>query len=168
MEIMWAPWRMEYIRAPAEERCFLCRALAEGGDDRANLVVERSALAGVVMNRYPYNNGHLLIAPARHVAEIGDLGPEERSAILDLLARSVAVLRRLLSADGFNIGLNLGRVAGAGLESHLHWHVVPRWNGDSNFMPVIADAKVIPQALDDLWPRLRDAFCAPDPGEASR
>ncbi|MCX7817905.1 MAG: HIT domain-containing protein [Kiritimatiellae bacterium] len=156
MDTLWAPWRMEYIRAPRESAgCFLCDAFAEGADERERLVVLRSRHGGAVLNRYPYNNGHLLIAPMRHVAELRELDAEERLDLMNLLERAVALLRRAMRPDGFNAGLNLGRVAGAGLESHLHLHLVPRWNGDTNFMPVTAATKVIPQALDDLWVELR-------------
>ncbi len=153
---LWAPWRMEYILAPRGGACFLCEAFA-GDDDRATLVLLRGASCAVVMNRYPYNNGHLLVAPFRHVAEPADLSRGERAETMDLVERCVALLRRTVSPDGFNIGINLGKAAGAGLEAHLHTHVVPRWNGDTNFMPVLGGVKVIPQALDELWERLRAA-----------
>lgn len=165
MDTLWAPWRMDYIRAPGErDGCFLCRALAEGADDREHHVVLRGPRCGALLNRYPYNNGHLLIAPNRHVAEPCDLDAAERLELMDLLDRAIALLRRAMRPDGFNAGLNLGRVAGAGLESHLHLHLVPRWNGDTNFMPVTAATKVIPQALDDLWAELRGLAAG---GEAS-
>ena len=154
MEQLWAPWRLAYV-APSTEKppgdeCFICRGVA-GTDDRANLLVHRTELAVVVLNRFPYNNGHLLIAPKRHRGRPDELTPEE---LLDLqleLRRMLAVLEKRMSPDGFNVGLNLGKVAGAGLPGHLHWHVVPRWNGDTNFMPVLADIRVIPQALDALY-----------------
>ncbi|MBU4460994.1 MAG: HIT domain-containing protein [Verrucomicrobia bacterium] len=158
METLWAPWRIEYIKEAPKGGCFLCDILRAGGDDRVNLVLKRGAVCAVVMNRYPYNNGHLMVAPYRHVARLADLTPEERLETMDLLDRSVEVLTSTIRPDGFNIGINLGRVAGAGLETHLHTHIVPRWNGDTNFMPVIGDTKVIPQALDDLWVTLRAAF----------
>jgi ATP adenylyltransferase len=158
MDTLWAPWRMDYIQGPKQDGCFLCEILRAGGDDRANLVLKRGRACAVVMNRYPYNNGHLMVAPYRHVAALADLTPEERVEMMDLLAASVAALAAAMSPDGFNAGINLGRVAGAGLETHLHQHLVPRWNGDTNFMPVIAETKVIPQALDDLWTALRPRF----------
>lgn len=164
MDMLWAPWRMEYIRSPADrDGCFLCRALASDADESAHFVVFRGRCCGTLLNRYPYNNGHLLIAPVRHVAEPGDLTTEERLEFMDQLDRAIMLLRRAMRPDGFNAGLNLGRVAGAGLESHLHLHLVPRWNGDTNFMPVTAATKVIPQALDDLWAELRRCVA----GEAS-
>lgn len=158
MDTLWAPWRVEYIQGPKEDGCFLCDILRAGGDDRANLVLKRGGVCAVLMNRYPYNNGHLMVAPYRHVARIADLAPGERLETMDLLDLSIAALTSAIRPDGFNVGMNLGRVSGAGLETHLHTHLVPRWNGDTNFMPVIGDTKVIPQALDDLWVTLRAAF----------
>ncbi len=161
METLWAPWRMEYISASKEDGgCFLCRAAAEGADEQTSLVVHKSRTCMVVLNRYPYNNGHLLLAPRRHIAEPADLSDDESRELMALLSRSIAVLRAEMRPDGFNAGLNLGRVAGAGLDTHLHWHVVPRWSGDSNFMPVIASTKVIPEALEDQRRRLASAFAA--------
>jgi len=142
---------MEYIRGIEEEGgCFLCRILAEDRD-RENLVLKRGRTGAVVLNRYPYNNGHLLICPYRHVPDPGAMTPEERTESMDLLVEAIEALKKALRPDGFNVGLNLGRAAGAGLEEHLHTHVVPRWNGDTNYMPVMGDVKVIPQSLSDLW-----------------
>jgi ATP adenylyltransferase len=121
-------------------------------------IVTRSTSAIVVLNRYPYNNGHLLVSPLRHVGDLKDLTREENSECMDLLSKLTVVYRARLNAEGFNIGLNLGRVAGAGLPGHLHWHLVPRWAGDNNFMPVLAGVRVIPQSLDALWEMLRGAL----------
>jgi ATP adenylyltransferase len=170
---LWAPWRLEYVTgseaadAPpepvtwlpdADHDCFLCRAAGEfdgsSDADRRLLVADRNALSVVVLNRYPYNNGHLLVAPRRHVGELDRLSRDENLECVDLLARLIKLYRQTLNADGFNIGLNLGRVAGAGLPGHLHWHLVPRWAGDNNFMPVLAGVRVIPQSLDELWAML--------------
>ncbi|MCD6405554.1 MAG: HIT domain-containing protein [Planctomycetes bacterium] len=159
MKRLWAPWRMKYIEEiPKTDGCFLCEAAEAGEAGDENLVVWREDLALCVMNRYPYNNGHLLVAPCRHEGEIGSLCEEERAALFGGLVRAKDLLQKVMSPDGFNIGLNLGRVAGAGLESHLHFHVVPRWNGDTNFMPVLADTKVIPEALSDLCGKLKGAL----------
>lgn len=158
MDTLWAPWRMEYIGGTKPEGCFLCDILRAGGDDKANLVLKRGEHCAVVMNRYPYNNGHLMIAPYRHESEMSSLTSGERLDIMDLLDASIRALRAVLHPDGFNAGLNLGRVAGAGLETHVHFHLVPRWNGDTNFMPVLGETKVIPQALEDLWTLVRPAF----------
>ncbi|MCL6501754.1 MAG: HIT domain-containing protein [Pirellulales bacterium] len=162
---LWAPWRLGYVQgthataqppAPqqllegADPACFLCRC-AVPGDDRASLVPWRTTLTCTVLNRFPYNNGHLLLAPRRHVARLEQLTTAEHTELGHGLARLVSTLEQVLKAEGFNVGLNLGRVAGAGLPGHLHWHVVPRWTGDTNFMPVLAETNVIPQSLDALW-----------------
>jgi ATP adenylyltransferase len=154
MDQLWAPWRLAYVASgpllTKDDRCFICRGLA-GSDDRANLIVLRTARSCVVLNRFPYNNGHLLVAPLAHKGQLSELSDEELLDLQVVLRRMVGVLTDTMRPDGFNIGLNLGRVAGAGLPGHLHWHIVPRWNGDANFMPVIGDTKVIPQALDALY-----------------
>lgn len=157
MKQMYAPWRIDYIRQPKEDGCFLCAGLA-GDHDRENLVVHRASRSVVVLNRYPYNNGHLLIAPHRHVAGLGDVQPEEHLEIMQIAAYCVDALRDLMKPEGFNVGFNLGLAAGAGLEDHLHLHVVPRWGGDTNFMAVLADTRVIPEALDALWANLSGRF----------
>ena len=154
MDQLWAPWRLSYVAAaepPTEaDPCFICRGLAES-DDRANLIALRTQFSVVVLNRFPYNNGHLLIAPRRHLGRLQELEPAEILDSQQTLTLMVKRLESLIRPDGFNIGLNLGKVAGAGLPGHLHWHLVPRWNGDSNFMPVLADTKVINQSLDSLY-----------------
>jgi ATP adenylyltransferase len=154
MDQLWAPWRLAYVAAPKapadDEPCFLCRGLA-ADDDRGNLIALRTPLSVVVLNRFPYNNGHLLIAPRAHKGRLDELNSEELLDTQETLRRLVGTLDELLHPDGFNIGLNLGRAAGAGLPGHLHWHIVPRWNGDTNFMPVLADVKVIVQSLDSLY-----------------
>ncbi len=153
MNALWAPWRMEYILGPKDGECFLCAA-ARASDDRAHHVVRRGATCFGILNRYPYNNGHLMVAPYRHVSGLDQLTEAERGELLTLADVLIRKLKQTIHPDGFNLGINLGKVAGAGLEAHLHLHIVPRWNGDTNFMPVLADTKVIPQALDDLWARL--------------
>ena len=152
MDPLWAPWRSSYVTAekPKDDACFVCRGAAET-TDRANLVVHRTGLSVVVLNRYPYNNGHLLIAPKRHRGRPADLDDAELLDLQRVLRDMLGVLERRMTPDGFNVGLNLGAAAGAGLPGHLHWHVVPRWNGDTNFMPVLTDAKVIVQSLDALY-----------------
>lgn len=159
MKKIWAPWRLEYIKAEKEDECFLCRVCSEG-NDRENLLLRRGRSCGVVMNRYPYNNGHLLVFPYRHRGGIADIGAEERLELMDLIDQSIAALSSQLNPDGFNVGFNLGRVAGAGLETHLHAHIVPRWSGDTNFMPVLGEVKVIPQALLDLYDLLAPELAA--------
>jgi ATP adenylyltransferase len=158
-EQLWAPWRLAYVAAaqpPAgDDPCFICRGLAED-DDRRNLIVLRTPLSVVVLNRFPYNNGHLLVAPRAHKGRLGELDNAEVLETMLTLHRMVEVLAGLMHPDGYNIGLNLGRAAGAGLPGHLHWHIVPRWNGDTNFMPVLADVKVIVQSLDALYELLTE------------
>jgi ATP adenylyltransferase len=141
-------------RPPPGDDCFICRGIA-GGDDRANLLVHRSALSVVVLNRFPYNNGHLLVAPNSHKGRPDELSPEELLDLQLVLRKMLGILEKRMSPDGFNVGLNLGKVAGAGLPGHLHWHIVPRWNGDTNFMPVLADTRVIPQSLEALYDLLQ-------------
>jgi len=157
MDQLWAPWRLSYVASAkppaAGEPCFLCRGLAES-EDRNNLIVLRLSLTVVVLNRFPYNNGHLLVAPIRHKGALAELEAEEIVQIQQTLGSLVGLLDDLMHPEGYNIGLNLGRAAGAGLPGHLHWHLVPRWNGDTNFMPVLADVKVIVQSLDSLWEML--------------
>ncbi|HEY4233694.1 MAG TPA: HIT domain-containing protein [Lacipirellulaceae bacterium] len=176
-ERLWAPWRLEYVTGAeaalvppepdawldeADRGCFLCRAGSEFGKssdaDRQQLVVARDERVLVMLNRYPYNNGHLLVAPRRHAAELANLVPEEHLACMEWLARLTQVFRALIRPDGFNIGLNLGRAAGAGLPGHLHWHLVPRWSGDTNFMSSLAGTRVIPQSLEAMWELLSEAL----------
>jgi ATP adenylyltransferase len=157
MDQLWAPWRLAYVvkDAPSEaDECFICRGLA-ASDDRKNHILLRTDRAVVLLNKYPYNNGHLLIGPLRHVGRLDELASDELLEINETLRKMVAILEKLIKPEGFNIGVNLGRVAGAGLPGHIHWHVVPRWNGDTNFMPVLADTKVIVQSLEALFDMLR-------------
>ena len=154
MDHLWAPWRLSYVAAPKEpsqpEPCFICRGLA-AEDDRTNLIVMRTPFSVVFLNRFPYNNGHLLISPRAHKARLDDLAPDEMVETMETLRRLLRVLDGLMHPDGYNVGINLGAAAGAGVPGHLHWHVVPRWNGDTNFMPVVGDTKVIVQSLDALY-----------------
>ena len=159
MKSIWAPWRMDYILADKQAGCFLCDLLQEDRD-RDNLILLRAEHAFVVMNKYPYNNGHLMIAPYRHCALMEDLIDDESLALMQLTQRAVRVMKAVIKANGFNVGINLGKAAGAGLEEHLHIHVVPRWDGDTNFMPVLADTKVMPQALYEMYDQLHPAFQA--------
>src|SRR5436190_17180163 len=154
MDRLWAPWRLSYVasaKPPTDhDPCFICQSLAEK-NDCANLLAWRGPNSLVILNRFPYNNGHLLIAPNAHKGQLHELSPGEVLEMQETLTRMVGILRELMHPDGFNIGLNLGKAAGAGLPGHLHWHLVPRWHGDTNFMPVLADVKVIVQALDSLY-----------------
>ncbi len=154
MDILWAPWRYKYISMVDKDEggCVFCR------DDE--YVVYKGRHCSVRLNKFPYNNGHLLIMPNRHIADLDELFEDEKKELFDLLITCKRILKDVLSPDGFNIGLNLGRVAGAGVEHHLHFHIVPRWNGDTNFMPVLADTKVISQSLFDLKSRLEPLFAS--------
>ena len=154
MDRLWAPWRIEYLTLPKPEGCPLCQK----GDDRELLILKRTELVQILLNRYPYANGHLMVAPLRHTADLDDLSEAEMLAIFQGGALCRRVLTRASAPGGFNVGLNLGRAAGAGIEDHLHLHVVPRWTGDSSFMLSVADTRVIPEALLDTYDRLLPFF----------
>lgn len=173
---LWAPWRLGYIKgaeAPppppepeawlegADENCFICRAAARYADDshdRELLVVSRGDHTVTLLNRYPYSNCHVLVCPSRHVATLEELTEQEQTEAMQRITRLTSVLSKKIGAQGFNIGLNQGEVAGAGVPGHLHWHVVPRWPGDHNFMPTLAGVRVLPQSLDAAWELLRGAL----------
>ena len=159
MERLWAPWRLEYIKSADEEQgCVFCTAVE--GDDEERLVVHRAERAIVILNKFPYTSGHFMVAPNRHVGDFGELDDEEVLAVHRLASAGIGALADLYSPQGYNVGWNLGRVAGAGVVDHVHLHAVPRWAGDTNFMPVLADVKVLPEHLADTrrklaetWPR---------------
>jgi ATP adenylyltransferase len=158
MERLWAPWRIDYILGEEKEpECVFC---TNPGDetDQNDLIVHRAEGAFTIMNKFPYTNGHLLVCPYRHVSDICDLDVVENGLLIEEVCRAVKVLRHVMKAEGMNVGLNLGEVAGAGIEEHLHYHVVPRWNGDVNCMPVLADVKVIPEHLLSTCRKLREGF----------
>ena len=164
LERLWAPWRMTYIRrAAGPGGCLFCRT-RRAREDRGPLVVHRGPHALVMLNRYPYNPGHLMVAAGRHVASLAELEPAERLALLDAVSLAERALAAEYRPQGMNLGANLGRVAGAGFPGHLHLHLVPRWNGDTNFMPVIGGVKVLPESLERTWARLRRAFGALERG----
>jgi ATP adenylyltransferase len=157
-DILWAPWRIEYIEnADRPAGCLFCIKPSEN-DDRRNLIVFRGKHAFVMMNRYPYNNGHLMVVPYRHTAVLSDLNGAEKIELFDLLSLSNRVLSEVMTPHGFNLGMNLGRTAGAGIEEHLHFHIVPRWNGDTNFMPVLGHTKVVSEGLEQTWEKLAKVF----------
>lgn len=156
MKYLWAPWRMDYISGEKKRGCFFCRKLKEK-KDRKNLILYQGEHVFVVMNRYPYNNGHLMIVPKRHYPGLEQLNDKESKELFDLTRASVKVLKACFRPHGFNIGINIGRVGGAG-EDHLHLHIVPRWSGDTNFMPVIGETKVVPEYLQKTYQRLHSAF----------
>ena len=164
MERLWAPWRLEFLAATTTEEpypCFLCDT-EDPSRDRENLIVRRGATCFVILNRFPYSNAHMMIAPYRHVASPPDLGEAERTEIWSLLDESLAALAKSFAPHGTNVGMNLGRSAGAALDGHLHIHVVPRWRGDVNFMPVLADTRVMPQHLEETWLALHEAWLPSD------
>ena len=157
MERLWAPWRLEYIKAADEqEDCFFCAAV--DGDDVEKLVVHRGDKVLVLLNRFPYSSGHLMVAPVRHGGDFSALSDEEAAEIHRLAAAGIEALAAVYAPHGYNLGWNLGRVAGAGVVDHVHQHVVPRWGGDTNFMPVLADVKVLPEALEESRRRLAEAW----------
>ena len=157
MDILWAPWRIDYILAPKDEGCIFCSKPAEN-NDKKNFILHRGQNCFVIMNYYPYNNGHLMVVPYRHIAELTDLTDVENKEMMNLLTQCVKVIKQKMSPHGFNIGMNLGIVAGAGIKDHLHFHIVPRWNGDMNFMPITGHTKVISEALEKTWEKLKTGF----------
>ncbi len=161
MERLWAPWRLEYIVGEKAQGCVFC-LFGEQRDDEANRVLCRGGRAFVVMDAFPYSNGHLLVAPYRHVAGIADLDDDELLEIMKLARKSCSALESTCRPDGFNIGFNIGTAAGAGIADHVHLHIVPRWHGDTNFMPVLAEVKVLPEALDTTYRKLKPEFEADD------
>ena len=157
MKQLWAPWRIEYILGPKPDACVFC--LPESRDeDEERLVLHRGKRAFVIMNRYPYNNGHLLVCPFRHVSELTDLESAESHEIMDLVQRCSGILKQHFNCEGINVGLNLGKAAGAGIGEHLHFHLVPRWNGDSSFIAVMDDVRTVPQHIRDIYAALRACF----------
>jgi ATP adenylyltransferase len=162
MEHIWSPWRMEYIQAnkdePEDAGCVLCR-IRDG--EESERVLARTDLGYVVLNKYPYNPGHVMVVPNRHVGEFEEVVDDELLALQRLVVLAMRALREEMQPHGFNIGLNLGRTAGAGLPDHLHWHVVPRWNGDTNFMPVVGQTRVMPELLAETARRLAPRMVVP-------
>jgi ATP adenylyltransferase len=157
MERLWAPWRMEYIgsaREGEDEGCLFCEKPKEGDDEKA-LIVSRSELSFAILNKYPYNSGHLMVAPFRHVGELEEVKDDESLDMERLLQRCIKALKEAMQPEGFNIGMNLGVVAGAGIPDHLHWHLVPRWTGDTNFMPIVSQTKVLPEMLSESLQQIR-------------
>lgn len=158
MDHLWAPWRIDYILGKEREPgCIFCTKPASS-EDEENLIAHRADGAYTIMNKFPYNNGHVLVVPYRHVSDICLLSPEENSLLVQEVTRAIEALRKVMNPDGFNVGINLGVVAGAGIAEHVHYHVVPRWNGDTNIMPVLADVRVIPQHLRETRDKIYEAF----------
>jgi ATP adenylyltransferase len=158
MKVLWAPWRMEYILSDQKTgACIFCPG-DNRGKDQSRLILYVGPLSMVIMNRFPYINGHLLVAPVRHVKGLEVLSQDERLDLLTTVARSIEILKKAMNPEGFNVGLNLGKVAGAGVEEHMHFHIVPRWNGDSNYMTVFGEVRVIPEHIEETYHRLLPLF----------
>ena len=158
MERIWAPWRMDYIVNEKPAGCIFCVSNNGGEQDRQSLILCRTPLSLVMLNRYPYNNGHLMVAPLRHTADLNELSPDEMLDLFETLRRCRNILQDTASPQGFNIGINLGKASGAGVDEHLHIHIVPRWNGDTNFMSVISDLRVMPENLQCTYDKLLPGF----------
>ena len=155
MERLWSPWRSQYVTAAHDDddACIFCEAQQK--DEKEAYVLARGEQTFALLNAYPYNPGHLMVAPLRHVGELDELSPEELADAGKLLQHAIRAMREEMNPDGFNVGMNLGKVAGAGVPGHLHWHVVPRWNGDTNYMPVVGETRVLPESLDDTYAKLK-------------
>ncbi len=153
-ERLWAPWRVEYVLAEKPKGCIFCDKPKENKDTE-NLILYRGRKNFVILNAYPYNPGHLMVVPYRHIGKLEDMDVEERNEHYEIVSRAVAALRRETRTDNFNMGMNLGRIAGAGIDEHIHTHVVPRWNGDSNFMAVIADTRIISESMAAVYQKLK-------------
>ncbi len=154
---LWAPWRLEYIQGLKSDECIFCER-PRLGDDAAAYIVERGPRCFTMLNAYPYNNGHVMISPYEHVPSIEQLDPPTLTELMTLAQRSLAALRSAYAPDGFNMGINQGKIAGAGFDGHVHLHVVPRWGGDTNFMPVVGGARVLPESLGSSWQALTGAL----------
>ena len=154
MKQLWAPWRMRYLTGEKEKGCIFCTRIAESRD-RENYILYRGERGFLILNLYPYNNGHMMAVPYNHVASLEDLDTETLTELMLLVNKGLAALREAMSPQGFNVGVNIGEVAGAGVAGHVHIHVVPRWGGDTNFMPILADTRVVPELLDQTYERLR-------------
>ena len=158
MKVLWAPWRMEYILDDEKgDGCIFCTG-EDRSEDEHRLILYKGSLSMVMMNRFPYINGHLLVAPVRHVSGLDFLSDDETLDILLMVRKSIGILKKTMNPEGFNVGLNLGRVAGAGMEEHMHFHIVPRWNGDTNYMTVFGEVRVIPEHLQETFKKLRPSF----------
>ena len=157
MEQIWAPWRIQYIRMEKPEGCIFCKEAGQN-NDALTYILYRGEKNFVILNKYPYNPGHLMVTPFRHVADLEALTAEERNEHFAIVSRSISILRKVFNPEGFNIGMNMGKVAGAGIVDHLHTHIAPRWNGDTNYMTVLADVRVIPEALAETYQKLKVEF----------
>lgn len=157
MKYLWAPWRMEYILKEKNEGCIFCEIPKEN-QDKENYVLYRGKFCFVILNTYPYNNGHIMIAPYAHIKNLEELNRDTMNELMSLCQKSISVLKKKINPQGFNIGANIGKVGGAGILEHVHLHIVPRWQGDTNFMPVISDTKIMPQYLSETYDLLKAGF----------
>jgi len=158
MDVIWAPWRMEYILSEKEKTgCIFCPGNDTTGDE-GHLILHRGSMSIVMMNKFPYNNGHLLAAPLKHTPDLEGLSPEENLDLIITVRKSLGILKKAMSPEGFNVGLNLGKAAGAGVEEHMHFHLVPRWSGDTNFMAVTGEVRVIPEHIKETYNKLKPYF----------
>lgn len=157
MEHIWAPWRITYIESEKPKKCILCEAPSRN-NDQETYIVFRGTLNYVILNKFPYTPGHLMVAPFRHVSSINELTPEERHEHFDIVSRASMVLTEIYHPSGYNYGINQGRISGAGIEEHMHTHIVPRWLGDTNFITVVGDVRVLPRALDDVYQKIKGKF----------
>ncbi len=168
---LWAPWRLEYIKGPKPDECIFC-SKPQRGDDAAARILERGEVCFSILNAFPYNNGHLMVAPFEHVGSIEGLDAATLAEMMALAQRSLAALRAAYGPDGFNMGINEGKIAGAGFDEHVHLHVVPRWGGDTNYMPVVGSTRVLPESLDSSYEALTEALAGAEPalggGHAAR
>lgn len=158
MKTLWAPWRIEYVLQEKPEECIFCIDAPEEMDDRDELIVSRGESSFVMMNLYPYNNGHLMVSPYQHTAEIMEISDEAHLEMMHCIQEWTDVIRECMNPEGFNIGANLGKVAGAGVEDHYHMHIVPRWGGDTNFMPILGHTKVVVEGLEETWETLTSTY----------
>jgi ATP adenylyltransferase len=158
MQVLWAPWRMDYVSSGDNgEGCLFCPG-DDRGRDKERLILHIGSMTTVMMNKFPYINGHLLVAPVRHVPDLAGLSNEESLALIRAVTDSIEILKRVIGPEGFNVGLNLGKVAGAGVEGHMHFHIVPRWSGDTNYMTVLGEVRVIPEHIEETYERLKPHF----------
>lgn len=158
LQYLWASWRMKYIQnEPKESGCVFCNALAQE-DSAQNLIVTRSQHSFVILNKYPYTSGHLMVAPLEHKASLEELQPEARAELMEYITRFTVILREVYNPEGFNVGINIGKAAGAGIPGHMHIHIVPRWAGDTNFMSTVGQTRVLPETPDETYGRIREAW----------
>ena len=158
MKRLWSPWRMKYIESNEEEGCIFCNALAKPSDDSKNLIIKRGEKAFVIVNLYPYTSGHIMVAPMAHQPSLEHLDTETRAEIMELVSDSMVILKGIYKPQAFNVGANIGEAAGAGVPDHVHLHIVPRWNGDTNFMSTVGETRVLPESLEETYRRIKVAF----------